>query len=137
MPATGDSEMLERLERVEAKVDRLAAKLGAVETRLGDRIDAVETRLGDRIVSVETRLGDRIDAVKTELGDRIGRVEVQMDHLRGDLQKVAEGYTVGLDAISRQLTAYQTDLNTKLLDHDLVLRDHARRISAIEQSPQR
>jgi DNA anti-recombination protein RmuC len=134
MPFTGDSEMLERLERVEAKVDRLATELVAVETRLGDRLVAVETRLGDRLVAVETRLGNRLVAVETRLGDRIGRAEVQIDHLRGDLQKVAEGYTVGLNAISRQITAFQTDLNQKLLDRDLVLQDHGRRISALEQS---
>ena len=118
--------MQERLERVETKIDRLETKI--------DNLDARVDGLSNELVAVETRLGDRLVAVETRLGDRIGRSEVQIDHLRGDLQKVAEGYTVGLNAISRQITAFQTDLNTKLLDRDLVLQDHGRRISALEQS---
>lgn len=112
MPTTGDSEMLERPERVETEVDRLAAKLGAVERRLGDRLDVFEKRLGDGI----------------------GRVEVKLDQFRGDLQKMTENYAVGFYAISRQLTTFHTDLMTRLMDQDRVIRDHGRQISALEQS---
>jgi len=99
MPATGDPGMLERPERLETKIDRLEIGFDGLETRF----DGLATELA----AVETRLGDRIDAQGVTPGGRIDaqgrKFDVQMEQLRDDIKKFAEGLGGRLDAIVLEL----------------------------------
>lgn len=106
MPATGDPGMLERLERLETKIDRLEIGFDGLEARF----DGLETRfdgLATELAAVETRLGDRIDAQGVTPGGRIDaqgrKFDVQMEQLRDDMKKFAEGLGGRLDAIVLEL----------------------------------
>lgn len=106
MPATGDPGMLERPERLETKIDRLEIGFDGLEARF----DGLETRfdgLATELAAVETRLGDRIDAQGVTLGGRIDaqgrKFDVQMEQLRDDMKKFAEGLGGRLDAIVLEL----------------------------------
>jgi len=57
-----------------------------------------------------------------------------MEQLRNDMKKFAEGLGGRLDAIVLELQDSRKDVNGRFLDHDLALRDHGRRITALEQS---
>jgi peptidoglycan hydrolase CwlO-like protein len=65
-----------RFVQLEAKIDRLDAKIDGVDTRLDSKIDAVRTELGAKIDAVRTDLGAKIDTVRgdiTQLAFRLGQ----------------------------------------------------------------
>jgi chromosome segregation ATPase len=87
-----DAGMVQRLERVETKVDRL---------------------------------GEKIDA-------HARRYDVQIEHVRDDIRRLAESVGSVIERLDRQHAESQAQTATRFADHELVLRDHGRRITALE-----
>lgn len=137
--------MVERLERVEIKVDRLEVELAAVEQRLGGRIDALGDRLdeqGQRLDEHGRRLdehGRKLDEHGRKLdgfGERLEamgrRFDVQLEQLRDENRNVAEAMAAGFDSVLRLIEESRRDSNQKFADHSAVLVNHARRLDALE-----
>jgi hypothetical protein len=139
MADTKDMSVLERLQRVEGKVDDLSARvvrldqkidglaidLRQADNRIENRIDALgaESRVSD--ASLETKLTKRIDVQGR-------RFDVQMEVLRDTITKFAEHLGGRLDDLSQQLSNNQRNLESTLATHELVLRNHGTRITALE-----
>ena len=127
MADKSDAGMMERLERVETKIDRLETRFDHLETRfdhLETRFDGLEIRFG----VLETRF----DGLEAKVDENARRNDIQIEHVRDDIRKLGESFGGVLERIERRLAESQTETNTRLADHELVLRDHNRRITALE-----
>lgn len=102
--------MLERLERVETKIDRLGGKVESVEAK----VDRMESRLGG-------------------LDTRLARLEVQFERLGDDFRTLAGNVGGKFDAILREFAEARKDSSVRFTDHENVMKDHGRRISALER----
>jgi len=120
MAEKSDTGMMERLERVETKIDRLETRFDHLETRF----DGLEMRFG----VLETRF----DVLEAKVDANARRNDIQIEHVRDDIRKLGESFGGVLERIERRLAESQTETNTRLADHELILRDHGRRISALE-----
>src|SRR5215510_9203635 len=135
MPASNNGMLQERVDRLETKVDELGIKID----RLTTRVDHLETRFGHLEIRFD-RLETKFDGLATEvkvLSDRTGRVEVQLDDLRDTLNNFTNTMGARFDAIDRRLEENQKQFLAKVLDHDLVLTNHNKRITVLERRPRR
>jgi chromosome segregation ATPase len=131
MAATWDPEMVERLERVEQKIDGLQARFDRLEARF----DGLETRfdgLEMRIDGLETRF-ERLETRFERLETRFDGLQVEVEHIRDDVRKLAGGQ----DALSKQIGREVADAIKPVMDllaaHDLAIRDHGTRIAKLER----
>jgi chromosome segregation ATPase len=136
MASGWDAEMQERFERLEQKVDHLGDKVerleGQVET-LGVKVDANTEKIDALTKNIDANT-EKIDA-NTERLDRFERTfasKIEIENLRDLVQRSAEGFGATLDRIERGIAEIRGDWQQKWEDHDRVLRDHARRITALE-----
>ena len=60
-------------------------------------------------------------------------LKVFMEDMASQLRTAAEGYGATLESIDRRLKRMSTQIRTKDRDRDLVLKDHGKRISALER----
>ena len=112
--ATSGNYMNERLVRVEEKVDGLSDRVDG----LSDRVDA---------------LSERVDALAGKVDALADKVEIRFERVQEDIQKLGEGYEEGLNAISRQISDLDRRWAEKWSPHDLAIKDHGQRITALEQ----
>ena len=56
-----------------------------------------------------------------------------MEDMASQVRTAAEGYGATLESIDRRLKRMSTQIRTKDRDRDLVLKDHGKRISALER----
>jgi len=142
MPA--DTDMRERLERVETKVDQLQrvlideirvqfAGMGAqleerLEQRLGERLDR---RLDTRMQDLEARLDRRFQGQIEDMGRRF---QVQTEALRELLMAFADGFGGVLDGVQREVRDFRAEFRTKVDATDNVLANHAQRIVVLERA---
>lgn len=75
---------------------------------------------------VAKQLSDTRDELKHQAA-------LNMEELRTELKKVADGYGATLESIERELAALNKTVDTKFGDRDLVLADHNRRIARLEK----
>jgi DNA anti-recombination protein RmuC len=140
----GDAEkgLSKRFDHAEERLERVIVdRLGDAEKGLSKRFDEAEEGLSKRFDEAEERLSKRFDEAEERLSKRFDGAEqrlsegarMNMEELRSTIKVAAEGYGSTLDRIERQLTELNTKFDTKLGDHDRVLRDHASRISALER----
>jgi chromosome segregation ATPase len=158
MADTSDARMMERLERVETKIDRLETRFDHLETRfdhLETRFDGLEIRFGvleTRFDGLEIRFGvletrfdrleirfgvleTRFEGLEAKVDGNARRNDIQIEYVRDDIRKLGESFGGVLERIERRLAESQTEMNTRLADHELVLRDHGRRITVLEPPP--
>jgi hypothetical protein len=127
MADASNAAMMERLERVETKIDRLEMRFDHLETRFNG-LEAKVDDLAMYVVATETRLVERIDA-------QARRYDIQIEHVRDDIRKLGESFGGVLERIEGRLAGIQTETNTRMAGHELVLSDHGRRITALELPP--
>jgi hypothetical protein len=72
------------------------------------------------------RLEAKVDRLDT-------KVDVQIEHVRDDMRRLGESFGGTLEHIDRRLLEILTEVRTNTGDHDLVLRDHGGRITALER----
>ena len=109
-----DVGMMERLERVETKIDHLEIRFDHLETRF----DGLETRV------------DRLEV-------KVDGLAVQTEHVRDDIRRLGESFGGVLERMERRHMESQTEAATRFADLGLVLKDHGRRITALERPPTR
>jgi archaellum component FlaC len=139
---------MERLDRVETKIDRIETRFDHLENRfdhLETRFDGLETRfdgletkfngleakvddLAMYVVATETRLSEKMDAHARRFDD-------QIEYIRDDIRRFTESVGGVIERLDRQHAESQALTATRLADHDLILRDHGRRITALELPP--
>ena len=100
--------MEERLARVETKVDAVDKKVDAVDKRV-DEVDK------------------KVDALANA-------TRIQFEQVREDIKKLGEGYEQGLKNISNQIKELDQSWAAKWWPHELALKDHAKRITVLEQN---
>jgi len=111
MATNGNPMILERMERVETKIDRIETTVNHIAGRV-------------------TALEEKVDAQ--------GRgFDVQMEGLRETITTFADNIGGRLDAISEQMTDKHKTTEARFSDDEAILRDHSRRITAIERRPRR
>ena len=118
---------MQRLKRVESKIDRLETRFDHLETRF----DGLEVKVDDLamyVVATETRLGEKIDS-------HARRYDVQIEHVRDDIRRLAESVGSVIERLDRQHAAAQALTTARLAGHDLILREYGRRITALESPP--
>ena len=72
----------------------------------------------------------RLKAAERRLSDG---TRIHMEDLKSTIQMAAEGYGVTLERIERQLFDLNTKWDTTIGDHDKALKNHGRRITALER----
>ena len=96
--------------------------------------DDVEKRLDSVVVK---RLGEaekRLTEKFTKAEERLSNgAKMNMEELKGVVKLAAEGYGATLERIERQLTDLNTKWDTTISDHDKALKNHGRRITALER----
>ncbi len=92
-----------------------------------DRCSAVDRRFD----AIDKRL-DAMDRKFDELPTK-SDLKVFMEEMASQVKTAAEGYGATLDAIDRSIQRMSTRIRTKDRDRDLVLKDHGKRISALER----
>jgi archaellum component FlaC len=127
----------ERLGRVDERLGGVDERLGGVDERLGgvdERLGGVDERLGgvdERLGGVDQRLGG-VDERMDGLDAAIRANGVQIEGLRGLIQKVAEGVA----ANNERLDAFRTDVNKQFDEmRQLFNTSHSnlhRRVSTLE-----
>ena len=122
-----DAVVRQRFERVETKIDLLETRFDRLETRF-DGLEAKVDDLAMYVLATETRLGEKIDA-------HARRFDVQVEHIRDDIRRFTESVGGVIERLDRQHAESQALTTTRLADHDLILRDHGRRITALELPP--
>ena len=102
---------------------RLAASL---ETRLAATL---ETRL---TATLDSRLNERFDSFETRIEQRL---QVHYERTSDLVKRAAEGYAATVESIDRRLDRLEKKVDHGFRDHARILKNHERRISALEQKP--
>lgn len=145
MAGASKAAMMERLERVETKIDHLETRFDHLEARfdgLETRFDGLETRfdgLETRFAGLEAKVDDLamyVVATETRLGEKIDAharwFDVQIEHIREDIRRFTESVGGVIERLDRQHAESQLQTTTRLADHDLILQNYGRRITALE-----
>lgn len=118
----------------------LASEDDATMAANGDDVKRELKRLDekfDRLDEKVDRLDERVERVEGKVDELDKSTKVEFEHVREDIQKLGEGYDAGLKSISRQIQALDKKWTAKWSTHDLALKNHARRISTLEQRDRR
>ena len=86
-----------------------------------------------RLEAKVDRLDTKVDRLDTKVDRLDTKVDVQIEHVRDDMRRLGESFGGTLEHIDRRLLEILTEVRTKTGDHDLVLRDHGGRITALER----
>jgi chromosome segregation ATPase len=157
----------QRLERVETSVNHLVSRVTSVEqkiTSLDARVTSLDekvTSLDGKVTSLDgkvtlldrkvtsldrkvtlldgkvTSLDGKVTSLEQRLEVQGRRFDVQMESLRQDIKTFAGNLWGRLDAISAQITDNQKTTGARFADDEEVLRDHGRRIAALERPRRR
>ncbi len=122
--------MANRNDLMEQRVVEVEQKVGG----FGECFDAVDKRfdaVDRRFDAIDERL-DAMDRKFEELPTK-SDLKVFMEEMAPQVKTAAEGYGATLDAIDRSIQLMSTRIRTKDRDRDLVLKDHGKRISALER----
>ena len=92
--------------------------------------ETVEARLRTAFVDSEARIKEHIDKFEDRAEKRM---QMHFENLEGTVRLAAEGYGSTLEGIDRKLAEMNTRFDEKFGDHDLVLADHNKRISKLEE----
>jgi chromosome segregation ATPase len=140
----GRSRSLEtRLERVEIKVDEIDRKiivLDASVTTLDSKVialDAKVTALDGKVTNLQgavVALGTRLTAEVDRLDSRI---DVQIEFVRDDIRKLAEGQLAFEERMNRRFDQFARDHWQQMAVLNSILGNHERRISGLESSGER
>ena len=127
MAINGD-DVIARLERVENKVDALDKKVDTLDKKV-DTVDKKVDTLDRKVDAVD----GKVDAVDKRVDELANATKIQFERVREDLKKLGEGYEQGLKQIARQIKSLGKEWSDKWTPHDMAIKDHGKRISALEQ----
>jgi gas vesicle protein len=81
---------------------------------------------GDDVIENLERIDKKFDELENAN-------KIRFERLREDIKKLGEGYQQGLKQISRQIKDLDKKWSDKWTPHDMALKDHGKRITALEQ----
>jgi len=79
-----------------------------------------------------TTTEDSMEARLKRVETKVDGLQILFEKVREDIKKLGEGYEQGLKDISNQITELDQRWANKWTPHDLALKDHAKRIAALE-----
>ena len=126
----------------------LGGEIQAVRKDLGGEIQAVRKDLGGEIQAVREGLGGEIEAVREDLGGEIRHTQVMVEHLRSDVEAIAENvvdmsakidrYREENEQTRREDRAFSIslfrDVKGRVDDHDARLGDLEARVTRLESA---
>jgi chromosome segregation ATPase len=130
----------QRLDAVDRRFDAVDQRFDAVDQRfdaMDQRLDGVDQRLDgvdQRLDGVDRRLVDMNDAMEVRHSRLLDAFKVESERVREAIAKAAEGYGATLQRIERTLDESQRDWQQRFALHDRALKNHARRITALERA---
>jgi predicted nuclease with TOPRIM domain len=89
-----------------------------------------------RLARVETKLDQldkKVERLETTVTDLGNATKTRFEDVREDIKKLGEGYEQGLKAIASQIAQVGRQWEDKWIPHDLAIKDHGRRITALER----
>lgn len=115
-------EQFEQLRRAISKdvADQMTLQLGAAKNELK--------------ANLKEQLDSALDSALTSAKNDLKQfVQVRCEELKDHVKMAADGYGGTLESIDRRLKELSTKWDTRIADHDLVLRNHTRRLEKLEQ----
>ena len=88
--------------------------------------------MNERLVRVEEKVDALSDKVDT-LSDKFDGLTIQFEKVRDDIKKLGEGYEDGMRRLSTEMKNINEQWAAKWSPHDLAIKDHGKRITALEQ----
>jgi predicted nuclease with TOPRIM domain len=88
--------------------------------------------MNERLVRVEEKVDALSDKVDT-LSDKFDGLTIQFEKVRDDIKKLGEGYEDGMRRLSTEIKNINRRWSEKWSPHDLAIKDHGKRITALEQ----
>ena len=76
---------------------------------------------------------ERVELRLKKVESKVARVEQLLEKVGDDIKKLGEGYEDGLRRISAEVKDLNRQWTSKWSPHDLAIRNHGKRISALEQ----
>jgi hypothetical protein len=125
----------ERADRIEAKLDALSQSVDQRFQGVDQRLKGIDQRfaqIDQRFEQVDRRfekVDQQFDAMRREF-------KIEQQHTRDLFNRALEGITATLTRMERSHLDWRREVWDALAVHDLALRDHARRIGALEQRDQ-
>jgi len=112
------------------RVGELERKVGGFSERF-DTIDQKFTVIDERFDAIDRKF----EAVDRRLEELPTRAELRafVEEIASQGKTAAEGYGATLEALQRDIRRLSSKVATKDRDRDLVLKDHGKRISALER----
>jgi hypothetical protein len=143
MATSWDTEMVERLERVERKVDHLEGQFDRLEARLDTFATKADFERFATKADLE-RFATKADlerfATKTDLERFATKADLErfatkaeVEQLRDDIKKLAEAQAAGVQLVLRHVADISKNWDMKWSVHDLAIRDHTKRIGRLER----
>jgi DNA-binding Xre family transcriptional regulator len=121
-----DSELVERVEAIEAQVERLDAERDRLETKLAERVEVIdaqvelldaernwlETKLAERVVMIEAQV-EKLDAerdrLETKLAERVEVIAAQVEKLDAERTRLETEASVGQSRPPRSVQPPQAE----------------------------
>jgi chromosome segregation ATPase len=119
----------ERFDAIDLRFDAVDKRFDAIDKRL-DAMDQRFDAMDQRFDAMDQRF-DAIDRRFDELPTK-DNLKAFMEEMSERVKVAAEGYGATLEAIRRDIKRQSTQFARKDRDQDLVLKDHAKRILALE-----
>jgi hypothetical protein len=95
--------------------------------------DATMPINGDHVSESLERLEGKIDALDKKVDALGNAMKVQFEQVREDIKTLGEGYEQGLKQIARQISDLGAKWSDKWSLHDIALKNHGKRITALER----
>lgn len=111
---------------MEDKLEQVSAQIADLSKQVASQIADVSNQLS----SVETRLEMRVTTAVTDLN---AQARINMEELKTEVKLAAEGYGARLEHIERELEDLNKKVDTRFGDHDLVLSNHNKRVTTLEE----
>jgi len=80
-----------------------------------------------------TNDNDMSESLEHKLDELKNANKIEFERVREDIKKLGDGYEDGLRQISKQIQDLDERWAEKWTPHDLVLKNHGKRITALEQ----
>jgi len=113
-------------DQLEAREARLLQDLDTRDQRLLQNLDSREQRLLQKLTAA---MSEQLDTAVRHVDDR---ATVLVEDLRSVVIKAADGYAMSLDEINRKLDHLEHKWDRTIDDHSLAIKDHGKRIAALE-----
>jgi len=122
----------------------MAQRVGELERQVGgfsDRFDTIDQKfkvIDQRFDAIDQKfdaVDQKFEAVDRRLNELPTKTELRafLEEMTSQVKVAAEGFGGTLDALRRDIKRLSVKITTKDRDRDLVLKDHGKRISAVER----